>query len=123
MTGMGRDAELVKDQGQAGPRTSGMLNPGGFGAMTAILDVRSQWRGKPSRHNGLTGVCRHRYLQDGKSSRNMTQLRLHVRRENPMTNPRCPVVRLHYRLSSLKTECLRGACVLPVCFEHGIFGR
>ena len=70
MTGMGRDAELVKDQGQAGPGTPGMLNPGGFGAMTAILDVRAQWRGKPSRRNGLTGVCRHRYLQDGKSGRN-----------------------------------------------------
>ena len=30
-----------------GPGTSGMLNPGGFGAMTAILDVRSQWRETP----------------------------------------------------------------------------
>ena len=40
MTGMGREAELVKDHGQAGPETSGVLNPGAFGAMTAILDVR-----------------------------------------------------------------------------------
>ena len=72
MTGMGRDAELVKDRGQAEPGTSGMLNPGGFGAMMAIPDVRSQWRGKPSRHKGLTGVFRHRYLQDGKSGRNVS---------------------------------------------------
>ena len=40
--GNGREAELVKDHGQAGPGTSGMLNPGAFGAMTAILDVRSR---------------------------------------------------------------------------------
>ena len=70
MTGMGREAGLVKEQGQAGPGTSGMLNPGGFGAITAILDVRSTWRGKPNRHNGLTGDCRHRHGQDGKSGRN-----------------------------------------------------
>ena len=55
MTGMGREEELVKDHGQAGPETSGVLNPGAFGAMTAILDVRSRLRGKPSRHNGVTG--------------------------------------------------------------------
>ena len=56
MTGMDREAELVKDQGQARLGTSGMLNPGGFGAMTAILEVRSLWRRKPSRDNGLTAA-------------------------------------------------------------------
>ena len=40
MTGMSREAELVKDQGQAGPETSGLLKPGAFRVMTAILDVR-----------------------------------------------------------------------------------
>ena len=55
MTGTGRETGLAKDQGQARPGTSGMFNPGGFGAMTAILEVRSRWRGKASRHNGLTG--------------------------------------------------------------------
>ena len=70
MTGMGREAELVKDLGQAGSETSGVLNPGAFGAMTAILDVPSQRRRKPSGHNGFTGDCRHRYRQDGKSGRN-----------------------------------------------------
>ena len=48
----------------------GTLNPGGFGAMTAILDVRSRWRRKPGTLNGLTGDCRHSYRQDGKSGRN-----------------------------------------------------
>ena len=71
MTGMGREAELVKDHGQSGPETSGVLNPGAFGAMTAILDVPAQRRRKPCGHNGLTGDCRHRYLQDGKSGRNI----------------------------------------------------
>ena len=61
MTGMEREAELVNDQGQAGSRTSGILNLGGFGAMTAILNVRSRWRGRGSRHNEVTGVFRHRY--------------------------------------------------------------
>ena len=67
MTGTGRETGLAKDQGQARPGTSGMLNPGGFGAKTAILDVRSRWRGKPSTLNGFTGDCRHGYRQDGKS--------------------------------------------------------
>ena len=40
MTGMDRKADLLRDQGQAGPATSEMLNPSGFGAMTAILEVR-----------------------------------------------------------------------------------
>ena len=33
-----------------------MLNPGYFDTMTAILDVRSSWRGKPSAHIGFTGI-------------------------------------------------------------------
>ena len=70
MKGMGREAELVKVEGQAGRGTSGMLNPGGFSATTAMLDVQSRWRGKASRHKGLTGLCGHRYWQDGKSGRN-----------------------------------------------------
>ena len=70
MTGMGREAVLVKDHGQAGPKTSGVLNQCAFGAMTAILDVSSQRRRKPSGHNGLKGDRRHRYRQDGKSGRN-----------------------------------------------------
>ena len=69
MTGMGRETGLARDQGQERPRMPGMLNPGGFGAMTAILDVRSRWRRKPGTLNGLTGDCRHRYRQDGKSGR------------------------------------------------------
>ena len=69
MTGMGREAELVKDQGQARPGTSGMLNPGGFGTMATILDVRSPWRVKASAHHEVTGVCRHRYWQDGECGR------------------------------------------------------
>ena len=72
MTGMGREADLVKDHGQAVPETSGMLNPGPFGAMMAILDVRPRQPGKPCRHNGLTGICRHHYWQDGKSGRSDT---------------------------------------------------
>ena len=47
-----------------------MLKPDAFGAMTAILDVPAQRRRKPSGHNGLTGDCRHRDPQDGKSGRN-----------------------------------------------------
>ena len=70
MTGMGRETGLAKDQGQARPGMPGTLNPGGFGAMTAILDVPAQRRRKPRGHNGLTGDCRHRDPQDGKSSRN-----------------------------------------------------
>ena len=71
MTGMGRETGLARDQGQERPGMPGKLNSGGFGAMTAILDVRSRWRGKPGTLNGLTGDCRHRYRQDGKSGRNM----------------------------------------------------
>ena len=70
MTGMGREAELVKDQRQGGPGRSGMLNPGDFDAKTAILDVPPSWRGKVRRYNGLTGGRRHRHRQDGKSGRN-----------------------------------------------------
>ena len=55
MTGMVRETGLAKDQGQERPRMPGMLNAGDFGAKTAILDVRSRWRGKPSTLNGLTG--------------------------------------------------------------------
>ena len=71
MTGMGRETGLAKDQGQERPGMPGTLNPGGFGAMTAILDVAAQRRRKPRGHNGLTGDCRHRDPQDGKSGRNM----------------------------------------------------
>ena len=70
---MGREKELVKDHGQAGPETSGVLNPGAFGAMTAILDVPAQRRRKPRGHNGLTGDCRHRDPQDGKFGRNQVR--------------------------------------------------
>ena len=70
MTRVGREAELIKEQRQARPWRSGILVPGDFGALTAILDVPSQFRRKPSSHNGLTGDCRHRYRQHGKSGRN-----------------------------------------------------
>ena len=71
MTGMGRETGLAKDQEQARPRMPGMLNSGDVGAMTAILDVRSRrWR-KPSTRKELTGDCRHRYRQDGRSGRNI----------------------------------------------------
>ena len=76
MTGMGRETGLAKDQGQARPGMPGTLNPGGFGAMTAILDVPAQRRRKPRGHNELTGDCRHRDPQDSKSSRNMTERRI-----------------------------------------------
>ena len=66
MTGMRREAELGQDRGQAEPGTSGMLNPGDFDAMTAILDVPPSWQRKPRRYNGLTGDCRYRHRQDGK---------------------------------------------------------
>ena len=48
MTGMGHEAELVKDHGQAGPEASGVLNPGAFGAMMTIPEDPSQRRRKPS---------------------------------------------------------------------------
>ena len=61
MRGMGRDAKLVKDQGQETPGMPGMLVPSDFGVMTECLEVRSPWWGKPSGHNGLPCDCRHRY--------------------------------------------------------------
>ena len=70
MTGMGRETGLAKDQRQERPRMPGTLNPGGFGAMTAILDVRSHWRCETSRDNRLTEAYRHRYRGHGKSGRN-----------------------------------------------------
>ena len=57
MMGMGRETGLAEDLGQARPRMPGMLNPGDFGAMTAMLDVRSWWRGKSSTLNGLTAIA------------------------------------------------------------------
>ena len=75
MTGMGRETGLARDQGQERPGMPGTLNPGGFGAKTAILDVRSGWRRKPGTLNGLTRDCRHRYRQEGKSSRNVCEKR------------------------------------------------
>ena len=66
MTATRRDAELVKDQSQSRTGRSWMLKPGAFGAMTAILDVLSQRRLKPSGHNGLTDDWRHRCRQEGK---------------------------------------------------------
>ena len=72
---MGREAGLARDQGQERPGLPGKLNPSGFGAMTAIPDVRSGWRRKPGTLNGLTRDCRHRYQQEGKSSRNMFAVR------------------------------------------------
>ena len=40
MTEMGHETGLAKDQGQTRPGMRGTLNPGDFGAKTAILDVR-----------------------------------------------------------------------------------
>ena len=65
MTGTALEAGLSKDQGQAGPGKSGMLNPYDFGGMTETLEVRSQWWGKPSSHNGLPCDCRHGYREAG----------------------------------------------------------
>ena len=67
MTGMGRETGLARDQGQERPGMPGTLNSGGFGAMTAILDVPVAMAGETkARLNGLTGDCRHRDPQDGK---------------------------------------------------------
>ena len=70
MTATRRELGIGKDQGQARTKGAWMLKPDAFGAMTAILDVPAQRRRKPRGHNGLTGDCRHRDPQDGKSSRN-----------------------------------------------------
>ena len=70
MTATRRELGIGEDQGQARTKGAWMLKPDAFGAMTAILDVPAQRRRKPRGHNGLTGDCRHRDPQDGKSSRN-----------------------------------------------------
>ena len=70
MTATRRELGIDEDQGQAGTRGVWMLKPDAFRAMTAILDVPEQRRRKSSGHNGLTGDCRRRYLQGGKSGRN-----------------------------------------------------
>ena len=72
MTATRRELGIGEDQGQARTRGAWMLKPDAFGAMTAILDVPAQRRRKPRGHNGLTGDCRHRDPQDGKSGRNMS---------------------------------------------------
>ena len=70
MTATPRELGIGEDQGQARTRGAWMLKPDAFGAMTAILDVPAQRRRKPRGHNGLTGDCRHRDPQNGKSGRN-----------------------------------------------------
>ena len=70
MTATRRELGIGEDQGQARTRGAWMLKPDAFGAMTAVLDVPAQRRRKPRGHNGLTGDCRHRDPQDGKSGRN-----------------------------------------------------
>ena len=70
MRAMRRELGIGEDQGQARTRGAWMLKPDAFGAMTAILDVPAQRRRKPRGQNGLTGDCRQRDPQDGKSSRN-----------------------------------------------------
>ena len=71
MTATRRETGMVEDRRQARPGMLGKLKPGGFGTMTAIQNARSYWRREASQNNGLTGDCRYRYRQDGKSSRNM----------------------------------------------------
>ena len=56
----------------ARPGRSGMLNPGGYGAKTATPDVPSPCRRKSSTRNGSRDDRRHRYREDGKSSRIVT---------------------------------------------------
>ena len=75
MTATRRELGIGEDQGQARTRGAWMLKPDAFGAMKAILDVPAQRRRKPRGHNGLTGDCRHRDPQDGKSGRNNVGLK------------------------------------------------
>ena len=70
MTATRREPGVDADRRQARTAWSGTLIPGTFGAMTAILEVQLRRRRKPNGHKGLKGDCRHRYRQDGKSSRN-----------------------------------------------------
>ena len=65
------DSGPADESGQSVPVRSGMLKSCGCDTMTAILDVPLSWRRKPRRYSGLTGDCRHRHRQDGKSSRNV----------------------------------------------------
>ena len=58
MTAPHREPGMDEDQGQARTRGAWMLKPNAFDAMTAILDVPTQRRRKPSGYDGLTGDCR-----------------------------------------------------------------